>query len=112
MPIIDEEKRCRPGQCYDSNAARNVRVHQECWRHFLRPFVNNTNSKVILLGDNKAKQTRHGIGAELGDQQVHIVYCTYFAYLPRLCPIKHILHILHIQEFDKWNCEPQRRMRA
>ncbi len=63
MPIIDEEKSCRPGQGYDSDAARNVRVHQECWRNFLCPFVQNTNSRVILFGDNKARQKRHGIGA-------------------------------------------------
>jgi hypothetical protein len=106
MPIIDEEKSCRPGQGYDSDAARNVRVHQECWRHFLRPFVNNTDTKVIVFGDNKARQIRHGVGAALGDQQVHIVFCTYFAYLPSLCHIDRILHILHIQEFDKWTCEP------
>jgi len=47
----------------------------------------NKNSKVILLGDNKARQIRHGIGAALGDQQVHSVYCTYFAYLLNLCHI-------------------------
>jgi hypothetical protein len=82
MPIIDEEKSCRPGQGYDSDAARNVRVHQEleCWRNFLRPFNQNTNSRVILFGDNKARQIRHGIGAALADQQVHIAYFTYFAY--------------------------------
>ena len=87
MPIIDEEKSCRRGQGFDSDAARNVRVHQECWRKFLRPFVQNKNSKVILFGDNKARQIRHGIGAALGDQQVHSVYCTYFAYLLNLCHI-------------------------
>jgi hypothetical protein len=80
MPIIDEEKSCRPGQGYDCDAARNVRVHQECWRKFLRPFVQNTNSSVILFGDNKARQIRHGIGAALGDQQVHIAYFIYIAY--------------------------------
>ena len=81
MPIVDEETNCHPGQDFDSDAARNVRVHQECWRNFLLPFIQNKDSKVILFGDNKARQIRHGIGAALGDQQVHSVYCTYFAYL-------------------------------
>ncbi len=42
MPIIDEGESCGPGQGYDSDAARNVRVHQECWIIFLRPFIQNT----------------------------------------------------------------------
>ncbi len=81
MKIIDDGKSCRPGQGYDRNAARNVRVHQECWRKILRPFIQNTNSRVVLFGDNKARQTPHGIGAELADQQVHIAYFTYFAHI-------------------------------
>ncbi len=64
MPIIDEEKNFRPGQGYDSDAARNVRIHQECWRNFLRPFILNTNSRVVLFSDNKARQIRHGIGLQ------------------------------------------------
>ncbi len=63
MPIIDEEKSCRPGQGYGSDAAKTVRVHQECWRIFLRPFIENKNSRVILFGDGKARQIRHGTGA-------------------------------------------------
>ncbi len=84
MPIIDQEKICRSGQGYDSDAARNVRVHQECWGHIFRPFVQNTNSRVILFGDNKARQIPHGIGAALADQQVHIAYFTYFAYFQHI----------------------------
>ena len=72
MPIIDEVKSRRPGQGYDGDAARNLRVHHECWRHFLRPFIQNKNARVILYGDGKARQTRHSIGAILGDQQVYI----------------------------------------
>jgi hypothetical protein len=84
MPIKDEGKSCRPGQGYDVDAAINVCVHQECWRNFLRPFIQNTNSHVILFGDNKARQIRHGIGTALADQQVHIAYLTYFAYLQHI----------------------------
>ena len=67
MPIIDEVKSRRPGQGYDGDAARNLRVHHECWRHFLRPFIQNKNARVILYGDGKARQTLHSIGAVLGD---------------------------------------------
>ncbi len=63
MPIIDEGKCCRPGQGYDSDAARNVRVHQECWRNFLRPFIQNTNFSVILFSDNM--QDKYAMGLEL-----------------------------------------------
>jgi hypothetical protein len=109
MQIIDEEKSCRPGQGYDSYDTINVRVHQECWRNFLHPFIQNTNSRVILFGDNKARQIHHGIGAALVDQQVHIAYFTYFAHILHILHISniyHIKHILHIQEYDKWTCEP------
>ena len=74
MPIIDEVKSRRPGQGYDGDAARNLRVHHECWRHFLRPFIQNKNARVILYGDGQARQTRHSIGAILGDQQVYIAF--------------------------------------
>ncbi len=74
MPIIDEES-LRPGQGYDGDAARNLRVHHECWRHFLLPFIQNKNARVILYGDGKARQTCHSIGLFLGDQQVYIAFC-------------------------------------
>ena len=67
-----------------SNAARNVLVHQECWRKFLRLLIQNTNSRVILFGDNKARHIRHGIGAALADQQINNAYFTYFAYLQHI----------------------------
>ena len=100
MPIIDESISLHPGQGYDSDAARNLRVHHECWRHFLQNFVETTDARVINYGDCKARLTRHSIGAILGDQQVHIsilVICCIFCIL---------MHILHIQEFDKMTCEP------
>ena len=81
MPIIDEDKSHRPGQGYDSDSARNLRVHHECLRHFLRPFIQKNNARVILYGDGKARQTHHTIGAFLGDQQV-----------------LHILNIQHIHD--------------
>ena len=42
MPIVDEEKSLRPGSGYDSAAARNMRIHQECWRHFLKKGISLT----------------------------------------------------------------------
>ena len=73
--IIDEDKSLRPGQGYDCDAARNLRVHHECWRHFLRLFIENKNDRVFIFGDGKARQTRHSIGAVFGDQQVHFPEC-------------------------------------
>jgi hypothetical protein len=76
--IIDEEKSDRPGHSYDSDAATNVRVHQECWRLSLRPFIENKNARVIIYCDGKARLTRHSIGAVLADQQVYIAYFEYW----------------------------------
>ena len=78
--IIDETISLRPGQGYDSDAARSLRVHHECWRHFLQKFVETTDARVIYYGDCQARLTRHSIGAILGDQQVHISYSLYVAY--------------------------------
>jgi len=80
LPIIDESVSLRPGQGYDSDAARNLRVHHECWRHFLQKFVEITEARVINYGDCKARLTRHSVGAVLGDQQVHFAYSLYIAY--------------------------------
>ena len=91
MPIVDEEKSLRPGSGYDSAGARNMRIHQECWRHFLKRYITDAkDSRIIFYGDGKARKTRHSIGAVLGDQQIyfhiehilHILVClTYCAYL-------------------------------
>ena len=71
MPIVDEEKSLRPGSGYDSAGARNMRIHQECWRHFLKRYITDAkDSRIIFYGDGKARKTRHSIGAVLGDQQV------------------------------------------
>ena len=80
LPIIDESISLRPGQGYDSDAARNMRVHHECWRHFLQKFVETTEARVINYGDGTARLTRHSVGAVLGDQQVRISYSLYTAY--------------------------------
>ena len=98
MPIIDEEKSHRPGKGYDSDSARNVRVYHECWRHFLRPFIENKTARVIVYGDGKARQTRHSIGAMLGDQQVFLNRLR----IMHMHNTNHILHILHIAPLRKW----------
>ena len=82
MPIVDEEKSLRTGSGYDSAAASNMRIHQECWRHFLKRYITDAeDARIIFYGDGKARQTRHSIGAVLGDQQV---YVSYFAWTPDL----------------------------
>ena len=67
-------KKPSPGQGFAGDAARNLRVPHECWRHFLRQFIEIKNARVILYGDDKARQTRHSIGAFLGDRQVYIAF--------------------------------------
>jgi hypothetical protein len=47
---------------------------------FSSPLYRKQNSRVIIFGDGKARQIRHGIGAALGDQQAHIAYFKHFAY--------------------------------
>ncbi len=82
MPVIDEEKSRRHRQDYESNAARNTRLYQKCWRRFLGKWPEFTkHARLILFGDGKARISRHSLGAFLGDQQVKRYY---------------VLHILHI----------------
>ena len=103
LPVIDEEKSTRPTQGYDSDAARNVRLFHACWNLLLKTWPEDTeNTRVVSYGDNKARVTRHFVGALLGDMQVltmMVIFCV-------LINILHIYNIMHIQEFDKWTCEP------
>ena len=70
MPIVDEDKSLRPGSGYDSAGARNMCIHQECWRHFLKRYITDAkDTHIIFYGDGKARKTLHSIGALLGDQQ-------------------------------------------
>jgi hypothetical protein len=66
MPIIDEEKSCRPGQGYDSDAARNVRVHQEIGRNagyiFFAPS-SKTQTQVLFFSVI-IRQDRYAMGLE------------------------------------------------
>ena len=89
LPVLDEEKSFRPGQGYEGDAARNLRIYHECWRLFLAKFNEDSkNARVVLLGDGKARVSRHSVGAFLGDQQVkyivhigcRLTYLTYCAY--------------------------------
>ena len=78
MPIVDEEKSLRPGTGYDSAAARNMCIHQECWRHFLKRYITDAeDARIIFYGDGKARKTHHSIGAVLGDQQVYSIFCIF-----------------------------------
>ena len=96
MPIVDESKSLRPGQGYDCDAARNMRIHHECWRQFLRVFVETTKARVIVYGDGKARQTRHSIGAVLGDQQVFILDIYFVAYQTAILYILTVFCIFYI----------------
>ncbi len=70
---------------------QEICVFHECWRHFLRPFIENKNASVILYCDGKARQTLHSVGAFLGNQQVlHIVN------IQHIDDFNHIVHIVHI----------------
>ena len=80
--IVDEDKSLRPGSGYDSDGARNLCIHQECWRQFLKRFVTDSkDAKVIFYCDGKARKTCHSIGAVLGDQLVYFPCFVYVAYV-------------------------------
>jgi hypothetical protein len=102
MPVLDEEKSDRPStQGYECNAARNMRLHHQCWTRFLSLWPDHSeHARVVIYGDGKARSTRHFLGALLGDMQVDILHIMHIYHIYR------IKHICHIQEFDKWTCEP------
>ena len=91
LPVLDEDKSLRPGQGYEGDAARNLRIYHECWRLFLAKYNEGAKyNRLVLFGDGKARLARHSLGAFLGDQQVKYIYweystycayLTYFAYL-------------------------------
>ena len=47
---------------------------------FFVHLLRRKNARDIIYGDGKARQTRHSIGAVLGDQRVHFPYHAYIAY--------------------------------
>jgi hypothetical protein len=101
MLVIYEEKSDRPTQGYECNAARNVRLHHQCWNRLLSRWPEHSeHARVVIYCDGKARLIRHYLGACLGDMQVNIWRFVYGMH------IYHISHISHIKEFDKWCCEP------
>ncbi len=87
LPVINEDLSTRPAKGYHSSAARNMRIHHACWRHFLARWIKESKHALhIVYEDGKTRLSRHHVvGAVIGDQQVHIViFCRcillYFAY--------------------------------
>ena len=72
MPIFDEKQTRRPGQGYESDAARKARLFHDYFRKLLSTWDEKTiNPQKIVWGDQKKRQTRFFLGGLLGDQQVN-----------------------------------------
>ena len=70
MPNYDKDLAKRPGQGYESNQARKVRLFHDCFRHLLSNWDNQTKSTHnIVWGDQVRRQTRFFLGGLMGDQQ-------------------------------------------
>lgn len=70
MPNYDKDLAKRPGQGYESNQARKVRLFHDCFRHLLSNWDNQTKStQNIVWGDQVRRQTRFFLGGLMGDQQ-------------------------------------------
>ncbi len=71
MPNYEHELTERPGQCYESEKAREIRLFHDCFRHLLSNWDNQTKSaQNIVWGDQVRRQTRSFLGRLMGDQQV------------------------------------------
>lgn len=79
LPVINEDLSTRPAKGYHSSAARNMRIHHACWRHFLARWIKESkHARHVVYGDGKTRLSRHHVGAVIGDQQVHIVMFAYY----------------------------------
>jgi hypothetical protein len=79
LPVINEDLSTRPEKGYHSCAARNMRIHHACWRHFLARWIKESkHARHVVYGDGKTRLSRHHVGAVIGDQQVHIVMFAYY----------------------------------
>jgi hypothetical protein len=76
MPIFDEKQSRRPGQGYESNAARKARLFHDCFRTLLSTWDAKTKlPQKIVWGDQVRRQTRFFLGGLMGDQQVTLTGC-------------------------------------
>ena len=78
MPVYDEKLATkRPGQGYESHAARKARLFHDCFRKLLRTWDAKTERPQNLVwGDQIKRQTRFFLGGLMGDQQVNLNgYC-------------------------------------
>jgi hypothetical protein len=82
MPVFDDKLATkRPGQRYESKAARKARLFHDCFRNLLNTWDAKTeNPQNIVWGDQIKRQTRFFLGGLLGDQQVYLNgYCANIA---------------------------------
>jgi hypothetical protein len=71
MPNYDNDLTKRPGQGYESDQARKIRLFHDCFRYLLSNWDNQTKSaQNIDWGDQLRRQTRFYLGGLMGDQQV------------------------------------------
>ncbi len=68
MPRYDDKLATRPGQDYESNAARNARLFHDCFRSLLSTW-------------DAKRQTQFFLGGLMGDQQVDLIDAVIYIYI-------------------------------
>ncbi len=82
MPNYEHELTKRPGQGYESDKVRKLRLFHDCFRHLLSNWDNQTKSEQnIVWGDQVRRQTRFFLGGLIGDQQVTTYLLKYSKYI-------------------------------
>ncbi len=73
LPIVDNDRSLRPSQGYEGCPARNCRLFNECWKHFLSNWHTfSTKHRLVIYPDGIARETMHFIAGLLGDHQVYL----------------------------------------
>jgi hypothetical protein len=71
MPNYDNDLTKRPGQSYESDQARKIRLFHDCFRYLLSNWDNQTKSAQNIVWDDQVRrQTQFFLSGLMGDQQV------------------------------------------
>jgi hypothetical protein len=82
MPNYDHDLTNRPGQGYESDKPRKIRLFHDCFRHLLSNRDNqNKSAQNIVWGDQVRRQMRFFLGGLMGDQQVKTYLLKYSKYI-------------------------------
>jgi hypothetical protein len=82
MPIYDDDLTKCPGQGYESDQARKIRLFHDCFRHLPSNWDNQTKrAQNVVWGDQVRRQTRFFLGELMGDQQVTTILLNHSKYI-------------------------------